>query len=373
MNLDFSDDVKLLQKTARDYLAEHSPLSAARAVLESTQAYDERLWTGIAQMGWLGAAVPEELGGAGLGHLALTTLAEELGRALSPIPFSSSVYLAMEALLLAGTAEQKRAHLPRLASGELIGTLAVTEGPGHGGAAAIETTYAAGRVTGTKVCVPDGIVAGLAIVAAREPGGSPCLVAVDLPGARSERVAMESIDPTRSLARLVFDGTPGARLGEPGHGTALMERVFDRAAVLLAFEQLGGAARALEITGAYAMGRYVFGRPIASFQALKHRLADLWAAVELARSNCFYGAWALHTDSPELPIAAAAARVSATAAYERAVREMIQMHGGAGFTWEYDCHLFYRRSKLLALTLGPVHQWRERLVHHLQADTGRTA
>ncbi len=366
MNFDFSEEQKLLQKTARDYLAEHCPLSLTRSVLESSASYSPELWKGAGEMGWLGAAVPEVYGGAGFGYLELSLLAEEVGRALAPIPFSSSVYLASEALLLAGTDAQKSRHLPRLASGERIGTLALVERPGRLRAERVDTRFDGERLTGTKLPVPDGDVAGLAVVLAREGDGiSLALVELDGPGV--ERSPLECIDASRSLGRIVFDAAPAERLGAAGQGWALVERLLDRAAVLMAFEQIGGAQRAFEITREFTLGRYAFGRPVASFQAVKHRLADLFVAIELARSNVYYGAWALSHDHPELATAACGARVGASDAFELAGAEMIQLHGGVGFTWEYDCHLFYRRAKLLGLALGSASEWREKLIERLAA------
>ncbi|CAG1006005.1 acyl-CoA dehydrogenase [Myxococcaceae bacterium] len=366
MNFDFSEDQKLVQKTARDYLAEHSPLGVCRRVLEGKELYDATLWKGVAEMGWLGAAIPEEYGGAGLGHLELVLIAEEIGRALAPIPFSSSVYLASEALLLAGSEDQKKKHLPRLASGELIATLALAEGAGDPDLASLETRLEGGRLSGRKLPVVDGDVAGAALVLARD-GKGHSLVWVDLGGSGVSRSSLDSLDPSRSQAEIVFAGAPAEVVGKSGEGARLVERLLDRAAVLMAFEQLGGAQRALEITREYAMGRYAFGRPIASFQGLKHRFAELYCAIELARSNAYYGAWALSHGNDELSLAACGARISACKAFELAGEEMIQIHGGVGYTWEYDCHLFYRRSKLLSLALGSPSDWREKLVCRLEA------
>jgi acyl-CoA dehydrogenase len=365
MNFEFSEDQRLVQKTARDFLTEQGGLALCRGVLESERPYDADLWKGVAEMGWLGAAVPEAFGGAGLGHLELVLLAEEVGRALAPIPFSSSVYLATEALLLAGTEAQKQRHLPRLAAGECIGTFALFEGPGEIDAASVATRLAGDRVSGTKLPVPDGDVAGLAVVLARGPGDGHSLVLVDLEAEGTTRTALDSFDPSRSQAKLVFEGARAEVLGEPNRGWELAERILDRAAVLMAFEQIGGAERALEDTRTYAMGRYTFGRPVASFQAIKHRLADLYCAVELARSNAYYGAWALSSNSPELALAAPGARISATEAFDLGAREMLQIHGGVGFTWEYDCRLFLRRAQLLGLALGSASVWREKLIRRL--------
>jgi len=365
MNFDFSEDQKLVQKTARDYLAEHSPLATCRRVLEGKDLYDATLWKGVAEMGWLGAAVPEQYGGAGLGHLEMVLIAEEIGRALAPIPFSSSVYLATEALLLAGSEEQKKKYLPRLATGEVIGTLAMHEGPGDADAASVKARVENGRLTGEKLPVPDGDVAGIALVLVRD-GSGLSLVIADLDTSGVTRTSLTSLDPSRSLAKLAFSNVPVETVGAAGKGWELAEKVLDRAAVLMAFEQLGGATRALEITREYAMGRYAFGRPIASFQALKHRFADLYCAIELARSNAYYGAWALSHGNDELPLASCGARISASEAFDLAGEEMIQIHGGVGYTWEYDCHLFFRRAKLLSLTLGSPSEWREKLISRLE-------
>lgn len=364
MNFDFSEEQKLLQSTARDYLAEHSPLSVARAVLESDATHSVDLWKGTAEMGWLGAAVPETYGGAGFGHLELALLAQEVGRALAPIPFSSSVYLATEAILQLGSDAQKEKYLPRLVAGDLIGTFALAEGPGDLSDDAIETRFDGGQLSGSKAPVLDGDIAGLCIVLARTAAGC-ALVIVD-GDAGVERASLKSIDPTRSMGKLGFSGAPAELLGADGQGWNLLQRLLDRAAVLMAFEQVGSAERAFEITKEYTLGRYAFGRPVASFQAIKHRLADLYTAIELAKSSSYYGAWALENESDELATAACGARVSATDALDLAGTEMIQMHGGVGFTWEFDCHMFYRRSKLLGLALGSASSWREKLIQRLE-------
>jgi len=367
MNLDFSEDQKLLQKTTRDFLAEHSPLSVCREVLESDQPYSQSLFKAAAEMGYQGTVIPEEYGGAGFGHLELAVVAEELGRALAPIPFSSSVYLATEAILLAGSQEQKQKYLPKLASGEAIGTFAVVEKPGQNGTAGVQTKLAGGKLTGTKLPVLDGDVADFAVVAAQGDGGL-CLAIADLDADGVTRSPVGSFDPSRSMAKIELDGAAASVLGEPGQGEALVEKVLDRAAVLIAFEQLGGAERAFEMTKDFMNGRYAFGRPISSFQALKHRLADLWCEIQLTRSNCYYGAWALSNDEPELGVAACISRIAACKAYDLAGVEMIQLHGGVGYTWEYDCHLFYRRAKLLSVVIGSPASWKDKLVSRLQAS-----
>jgi alkylation response protein AidB-like acyl-CoA dehydrogenase len=365
MNFDFSEDQKFIQKTARDYLAEHAGLGVCRAVLESDQAYDRNLWKGVAEMGWLGAVVPESYGGAGMGYLELVLIAQEIGRALSPIPFSSSVYLATEALLRLGSEEQRKRYLPRLCAGDLVGTFAVAEGLGDFEPASVETRLEKGKLSGAKLPVTDGDVAGLAVVLARE-GSGHSLALVELAGPGVVQTALRSFDPSRSVGRLEFREAPAERLGEAGRGAELASGILDRAAAIMAFEQVGGAERALEITRDFTMNRWAFGRPVASFQALKHRMADLYAAIELARSNAYYAAWALSHDAPELGVAAPAARVAASDAFQLAGEEMVQMHGGVGFTWEYDCHLFYRRARFTGSALGAAAEWREKLIRRLE-------
>jgi alkylation response protein AidB-like acyl-CoA dehydrogenase len=293
-------------------------------------------------------------------------VAEEVGRALAPIPFASTVYLASEALLLAGSAAQKEKYLTRIAAGKAIGTVALTEAPGQNDVEEVACKLEGGALFGTKVPVLDGDVADFAIVAARSDAGLS-LALVDLDASGVTREPVDSIDPSRSLARIRFDGAPCELLGAEGAGEALGLRLLDRAAALLAFEQLGGAERAFELTKDFALGRYAFGRSIASFQAIKHRFADMWCELELARSNCFWAAWALENDEPDLELAGPSARIASSGAFDLTTVEMIQMHGGVGYTWEYDCHLFYRRARLLSAALGGPSAWRERLIGRIDA------
>jgi len=367
MNFDFSEDQKLLQQTAKDYLAEHAPLSVCREILEGDEPYAKDLWKGTAEMGWQGAVIPESYGGAGFGHLELAVIAQEVGRALAPIPFGSSVYVATEALLRYGSDAQKQQWLPKLASGEAIGTFAFAEKPGQNAAENVAAKVAGGKLSGEKAPVLDGDVATLAVVAALGDKGLS-LYLVDLNGDGVERTPIKSFDPSRSQAKLDFDGASADLLGEDGAGAAEVDHLLDRAAVLMAFEQLGAAEAAFEMTRAFALGRYAFGRSIASFQAVKHKLADLWCEVELARSNAYYGAWALSNEAPELPVAACLSRIQATRAFDLVTVDLIQLHGGVGYTWEYDCHLFYRRAKLLGAALGTAKRWKNELITRLQAQ-----
>lgn len=371
MNFDFSDEQKQLREQARRFLAEKCPPKAVRAVLDGKAPYDRALWQGFAEMGFLGVAIPEQYGGAGAGQLELCVLAEEVGRALAPVPFSSTVYLAAEALLMAGSEAQKKKWLPRIASGEAIGTLALFEGRGQPSPAAIKLAASDGRLNGVKLPVPDGAIAHVAIVAARSAStgrdSDIALYLVDLSAEGVEAREIANLDPSRGQAEIRFSNVEAEPLGAAaGEGWSLVTRLLDRAAVLIGFEQVGGADRALEMGRDYALDRIAFGRPIGSFQAIKHMLADMYVAATLARSNCYYGAWALSTDAAELPEAAASARISATQAFQHCAKNNIQVHGGMGFTWEFDCHLYYRRANALALALGSQSYWEDQLIERMR-------
>ncbi len=365
MDFDFSDDQKALKDHARRFLEEQSSRDVVRAVLDGGSGHDPSLWRSVAEMGLPGTAIPDQYGGLGLGYLELCVIAEELGRSLAPVPMSSSIYLAAELILAAGSEAQKSSWLPKLASGEAVGTFAVAEIAGPVSSDRIHATVVHGRIAGEKLPVPDGMVADVAVVAARSDAGVS-LYLVELAQAEVDREPVSTIDPTRGHARLTFKNAAAEPLGTEGNSWPLVERVLDRAAVLFAFEQIGGADRTLEMARDYALERRAFGRQIGSFQALKHMLADMYVSTVLARSNAYYAAWALSTDSPDLAAAAAAARVSATQAYQHCAKNNIQVHGGMGFTWEFDCHLYYRRSNLLALNLGGLSRWENRLIEHLK-------
>jgi alkylation response protein AidB-like acyl-CoA dehydrogenase len=370
MNFDFSDDQKQLRDTARRYLAEHSPSQAVRAVLEGKAPYDRALWNGLAEMGFLGVAIPEQYGGAGAGQLELCVIAEEIGRVLAPVPFASTIYLAAEALMLAGSEAQKAKWLPKIAAGEAIGTLALFEGTGNPSPKAIKAAVSSGTLSGAKAPVADGMIADFAIVAARTAATGRetdiGLFIVELGGDGVARRALANLDQAHGQAEITFDKCKAEPLGAAGEGWSILTRLLDRAAVLMAFEQLGGADRALEMGRDYALERMAFGRPIGSFQAVKHMLADMYVAATLARSNCYYGAWALSTDAAELPEAAATARISATQAFQHCAKNNIQVHGGMGFTWEYDCHLYYRHAAATALALGSPTYWENQLIDRMR-------
>jgi alkylation response protein AidB-like acyl-CoA dehydrogenase len=368
MNFEFSEEQNMLRDQARNFLADRCSLKNVREILDGDAPFDASTWQGMIELGWTGTTIPEEYGGIGMGHLELCVIAEELGRSLAPTPFSSSVYLFAEALLAAGSEEQKKKYLPAIATGESIGTMAIFEGPQAPSAKNIKTSAKDGKISGCKLPVTDGDVADFVVVAAKS-GDGLSLYIVDTKDASLDVEPVKTLDPTRSHAKMSFSGTPGELLGAEGEGLSIIADVFNAAAVLFAFEQVGGAQAALDMGKEYAMGRFAFGRPIATYQAIKHKLADMYIATELARSNCYYGAWALDTRSEELPVAAATCRVSATNALHQCSKENIQIHGGMGFTWEFDCHMFYRRSRLLAVNLGGEPRWKDMLITRLeQAD-----
>ena len=365
MNLDFSDDQKFLQEEARKFLEKEEALNRNRAVLETDNKFDEDLWRKIIDLGWTGIRIPEVYEGLGLGHLELCVIAEELGRVLAPVPFSSSVYLFTEAIINYGSNEIKKDILPRLVTGEIVGTLAVTEDLHAPTKNNINLSYVDGKINGKKIAVPDAGVATHAIVVAKSNKGIS-LQLVDLSATGVTIEHQENIDESRGHFSVTFNNVQTKLLGDEVSGWELYESLINQAAVLFSYEQIGGSQASLDMAINYAKERYAFGRPIGSYQAIKHKLADMYIALTLAKSNCYYAAWALSTDAADLPSASATARVSATKAYQLCSKENIQTHGGNGFTWEYDCHMFYRRSKLLSLNIGSISNWREKLVTSLE-------
>ncbi len=365
MNLDFSDDQKLLQDEARKFLSKEQALLRNRTVLEENNKVDKDLWEKIVALGWTGIRIPEEYNGLDLGHLELCVIAEELGRFLAPVPFSSSVYLFTEAIINYADDEIKSHFLPKLVSGEIIGTIAVTEDLKAPSENNILVTENNGIINGKKIAVPDAEISTHSVVVCKcESGISLQLVDLSSPGVTIEQ--QETIDDSRGHFLINFENVKSNLIGDKGNGWKSYETLINQAAVFFSYEQIGGSQATLDMAINYAKERYAFGRPIGSYQAIKHKLADMYIALTLAKSNCYYAAWALSTNSSDFPSASATARVSATKAYQLCSQENIQTHGGNGFTWEYDCHMFYRRSKLLSLNIGSLSNWREKLVTSLE-------
>lgn len=360
MNFDFSEDQRRLQQEVNRVLTAHSTSAAVRRVLEGEALYCADSWRQLADLGALGIAIPEDQGGSGMGLLELCLIAEEAGRSLAAVPLLSSIYMASEILRRGGTDAQRSEWLPRLAQGSAIMTAAITP-DGDRVLSAPAPHFANGRLTATLNAVPDAMAASHCIVLAGD-----ALLLVDLSGVARE--AQASLDPTRPLGQIRIEDAPAETIMATG-GEALARIVLDGAAVLLAFEQVGGAERALYAARDYVMERRAFGRVVGGFQAVKHKLADLYTAIALARAHAYYGAWALSTSAPEHARAAAAARVAATTAYNQAAEESLHLHGGIGYTWEMDCHLHLRRARWLGQIIGSEHYWRERLAARLIEET----
>lgn len=364
MALHLNEEQTILQQELRQLLADVSSSDTLRQSIENSQPLDRDVWKALADLGVLGTAIEEKFGGVGLGALELGIVAQEVGRAVAPVPFFASVCQAAQAIALAGSAEQKMRWLPLIATGEAIGTFAWSEGSEPLDASFVSTALVAGMLTGRKTPVPDAECADFCIVVARE-NGAPILALVDLqqPGVRIRRLS--GIDQLRQYSEIEFDQARADRLG-PADATMLLDQLLNRFAVFEAFEQVGGAEAALSMVRDYTLGRTIFARPLASYQAIKHRLADNLAAIELAGCNALYAADSLDQGRADIAAAAATARIAAIDAYEEIARNNLQFHGGIGFTWEADCHFHYRRARLLALNLGSHEFWSDRLISALE-------
>jgi alkylation response protein AidB-like acyl-CoA dehydrogenase len=376
MDFAFTPEQEELRETARAFLAEHSSSEQVRRAMESRDGFDPGVWEKIgAGLGWTSAIVPEAYGGSGLSAVELTALMEVMGEHLLCAPFFSTVCLAANALLAGGSEAQKRAHLPAIASGQLRAALAWSE-PGSGPdptdfACEAAASGAGFRLRGRKRYVIDGASAELLVVAARAPGSAGdagvdlFLVPADAAGV--SRRALPTMDQTRRQAEIALSDVAvggDARLSG-ADGAHALRRALDLAAVALAAEQVGGAQRCLDASVAYAKERVQFGRPIGSFQAIKHKCANLLVRVESARSAACYAACVAAAGAPELPRAASLAKAYCSEAYFACAGEAIQIHGGVGFTWEYDPHLHFKRAQGSEVLLGDPAWHRERIAREL--------
>ena len=366
MNFLFDEDQNVLRDAAKKLLRDKATLESAHKHMDEETDYDKDLWKLMIDNGWLGIAVPEQYGGSGMTYLDLAVVAEELGYHYAHTPFSASIFGAVEAIITAGSDKQKSEILPKLVSGELIGTMAVYEKAGRYDAAGITAEVKGGKLNGTKLPVSDGLCADLAVVAANGAKGLSLYV-VDLKQTGVSRTQLKTMELTRKQAVISFENVDAVLLGAEGKGEELLETSINRTAILVAFEQLGGAQRALDMARDYALERYAFGRQIGSYQAIKHRLADMYVKVEMGRSNCFYGAWALTSSAADIPEAAAVARVGVIDAFSYAAQENVQIHGGVGFTWEANPHLLLKRMKLQEALLGGAGVWKEKLYKVLES------
>ena len=369
MNFAFSDEQEELRTAVRRFLAEKSPESEVRRLMDTAEGYDPAVWSQMAdQLGLQSLTIPEEFGGSGFTYVELLVVLEEMGAALLCAPFFSSVALAANTLLTSGDDEAKKSYLPGIASGETIATLAITEDNGKWDFSGIECKAEQKGdgwvLDGHKMFVLDGHVANLIIVAARTAKGVS-LFAVPSDAAGLTRTPLPTMDQTRKQARLEFSGTPATLIGTDGGAEAGLTKTLDLAAVALAAEQVGGAQRVLDSSVEYAKTRIQFGRPIGSFQAIKHKCADMLLEVESAKSAAYYAAWAAAEDSEELPVVASLAKSYCSEAYFHSAAENIQIHGGIGFTWEHPAHLYFKRAKSSELFLGDPSYHRELLAQRI--------
>lgn len=367
MDVTFSDDQELLRKSAREFLIDQCPPSLVREVMDQgpKTAGAEKLWKKIADLGWMGLALDESVGGLGLGLVDNAILAEEMGRSLLPVPWFSTVCLAAEAIRVVGTEEQKKEWLPKIASGEIKATLAFLEPDAKLGSDGIRAkAEAAGkgyRLKGTKAFVPDASTADLLLIVASLEG-EPAIFISDVKGIKTTEEP--TLDQTRLLSRIDLDGVElggDALLGGTACGYKAVEHSLDRASAILCAEMCGGSQRVLELSVDYAKNREQFGRPIGSFQGVSHRCADMLLQIESARSLTYYAAWCCEEDEAQAPIAASSAKAAASDTYRSCTAQAIQIHGGIGFTWEADLHLWYRRSFWSSAMLGDAVYHRERV------------
>ena len=365
MMLGVSAEQEELRASVRRFLADRAPLARVRELMETDDGTDRAVWTQAGeQLGLQGLAIPEAYGGAGFSFAEQAIVLEEFGAALYGGPYLASAVLAATALLAGPDESARQQLLPGIASGETIATLAFTEDDGSWDPGSIKLSAVkegeSWKLDGHKSFVLDGASAGLILVVAATDGGLS-LFAVDGAASGLTRTVLPTLDQTRKLARLEFTGVPGQLIGSLGDASAVLDRTLDVAAIALAAEQLGGAQRALDMAVEYGKIRHQFGRPIGSFQAIKHRCADLLLEVESLRSAVGYAAAAVAEDSDEIPVLASLLKAYASETYFHVAAENIQIHGGIGFTWEHDAHLYFKRAKSSQLFLGDGNYHRDRL------------
>lgn len=370
MDLTFSQEQDELRTVVRSFLTKYSDEAAVRRLAAGPSGYDPAVWRRMAtELGLQGLVIPEEYDGSGFGHVDLGVVFEEAGRALLCAPYFATVALAAEALLRCDDEQAKCDLLPGIACGDTVATLALTEDSGRwdapGVRMAARRTEAGWQLTGVKTYVPDGLAADLLLVAARTSSGiSLFAVTADAPGLT--RTLLPTIDQTRKQARVEFADTPARLIGAEGAAWPVLEETLAAASVLLAAEQVGGAAAALDSAVAYAKIREQYGRPIGSFQGIKHKCADMLMEIEAARSAAYAGLWALDAgDEKETAVSAALAQAFCSEAFTKVAGDAIQVHGGIGFTWEHPAHLYFKRAKSSETLLGPPSYHRDLLATRL--------
>jgi alkylation response protein AidB-like acyl-CoA dehydrogenase len=370
MDLSHTDEQTMLRDTVRAFVLDKAPLTSVREWMETEAGHDAGLWASMAEMGLPAMHVPEEYGGAGFSYRELGIVMEELGRGLVPSPMFATVVLGANLVMLAGTESQRTALLPSVAMGETTLAVAVVEKGGSWDAADISTTISHDGdelvVSGAKSYVVDGHTADVLIVAGMDAGGRIRFVRTpaDTPGLSVTPV--ESMDMTRKLADVTFDDVRVPASAElTGSDSATLERLRDLAAVALAYEAVGAADVVMEAAVDYAKTRHQFGRPIGSFQAVKHACADMLVAVEAARSSAYAAGWAVDNDDEELAVLAPLAHSVCADAFFDVSASNIQVHGGIGFTWEHDAHLYFKRARSSQLLLGSPGEWRSVLADRI--------
>ena len=385
MQFAFTEEQELIRDTARRFCDQHGSPERVRMAVESSHGYDQATWRAIGEeMGWCGIALPESVGGSGLGAVELAILCEQMGRVLLPSPFFATACLAAPAIALAGSPAQQQALLPDIAAGRTRATLALSNSQGDPGLAGIGARLArvtgALRLTGEAGFVIHADAANLLVVAVRAEGSlgsdgvSLLVVAPDQKGVTIEPLVM--MDRTRPMSRVHFDSVEVPReavLGEVESAGPALAKALSRAQAALAAEQLGGAEAALEITTEYAKARMQFDRPIGSFQAVKHRLADMMVMTEAARSAAYYAACAVDELPAELDEAAAIAGSWCSDTYTNCAGNMIQLHGGVGFTWDHVAHLYFKRARASAMLLGSPAWLREQIAQRLSLGPAQAA
>ena len=375
MDFGFSEEQEMLRKSARDFLAAESPMTYVRRMMEDDRGFTDAQWKQMAELGWMGLILPEQYGGAGGDFVDMVVVLEEMGRAVLPGPFFATVILGGVALLEGGSDGQKASFLPKIAAGDLRVTLAQLEPNARWDAEGIELQARKDgggyRLAGTKLFVPDAHTADVIIVAGREPGSKGAegvtLFLVDAGASGVKATLLKTMDQTRKLCEVVLEDVrvPADRvLGQPGAGWKLLDRVVDRGKVGLCAEMCGGAQKVLEMSVEYAKVREQFGRPIGSFQAIQHKCANMLVEVESSKSATYYAAWAVANDVAEAPLAAAMAKAYTSDAYRHTAGEGIQIHGGIGFTWEHDMHIYFKRAKSSEVTFGDA-TWNREIVAQL--------
>ena len=373
MNFGFSEEQELLRATARKFFENECTSTFVRERMAEPAGVTDEFWTKLAEQGWLGLIYPEEYGGSGLGFVDLTVLMEEMGRAAMPGPFFATVLLGGLGILEAGSAEQKKAWLTKIAAGQAKVTLAWTEPNARWDAAGVTATARDGGgsfvLAGTKLFVLDAHLAEAIVVVARtrdavRPEDGVTLFLVPRDAAGLDVTLLPTMDQTRKQCEVTLRDVrvpADAILGTRDGGWAPLQRVVDRATVALCAEMCGGAQRVLDMTTEYAKIRVAFGRPIGAYQGVKHRAADMLVEVENAKSLTYYAAWAVDERSPEAPLAVSMAKAYVSDAFRRVAGAGIQLHGGIGFTWEHDLHLYFKRAKNSEFTFGDATYHRERV------------